>query len=182
MAKVTEGYMPFLGYETYYRVVGERKENGKAPLICLHGGPGSTHNYYEVLDNLADDDDRQIIMYDQIYLPAGDDIRDEARGLFPAVLNYPVFILRLPVIQFRRYAAHIGVFHVKGGYIYNASFRFGARDHRGREQEVLPNGAHECAFPQTACRLRPLREGRVVPLVQLQHSARRDVARRKAAV
>ena len=26
MAKVTEGYMPFLGYETYYRVVGERKE------------------------------------------------------------------------------------------------------------------------------------------------------------
>ncbi len=35
MAKVTEGYMPFLGYKTYYRVVGERKENGKAPLICL---------------------------------------------------------------------------------------------------------------------------------------------------
>ena len=66
MAKVTEGYMPFIGYETYYRVVGEKKENGKAPLICLHGGPGSTHNYYEVLDNLADDDDRQIIMYDQI--------------------------------------------------------------------------------------------------------------------
>lgn len=50
MAKVTEGYMPFLGFETYYRVVGERKDNGKAPLICLHGGPGSTHNYYEVLD------------------------------------------------------------------------------------------------------------------------------------
>ena len=66
MAKVTEGYMPFLGFETYYRVVGERKDNGKAPLICLHGGPGSTHNYYEVLDNLADDDDRQIIMYDQL--------------------------------------------------------------------------------------------------------------------
>ena len=29
MAKVTEGYMPFLGFETYYRVVGERKDNGK---------------------------------------------------------------------------------------------------------------------------------------------------------
>ena len=66
MAKITEGYMPFLGYKTYYRIVGERKDNGKAPLICLHGGPGSTHNYYEVLDNVADDDDRQIIMYDQI--------------------------------------------------------------------------------------------------------------------
>ena len=58
--------MPYLGYQTYYRIVGERKDNGKAPLICLHGGPGSTHNYFEVLDNVADDDDRMIVMYDQI--------------------------------------------------------------------------------------------------------------------
>ena len=36
MAKITEGYMPYLGYQTYYRIVGERKNNGKAPLICLH--------------------------------------------------------------------------------------------------------------------------------------------------
>ena len=66
MAKITEGYMPFHGHQTYYRIVGERKDNGKAPLICLHGGPGSTHNYFEVLDNVADDDDRMIVMYDQI--------------------------------------------------------------------------------------------------------------------
>lgn len=66
MAKITEGYMPFRGYQTYYRIVGEQKDNGKAPLICLHGGPGSTHNYFEVLDNVADDDDRMIVMYDQL--------------------------------------------------------------------------------------------------------------------
>ena len=66
MAKITEGYMPFMGHETYYRIVGERKGNGKAPLLCLHGGPGSTHNYFEVLDNVADDDQRMIVMYDQI--------------------------------------------------------------------------------------------------------------------
>lgn len=66
MAKITEGYMPYLGHETYYRIVGERKDNGKAPLILLHGGPGSTHNYFEVLDCVADMDDRQLIMYDQI--------------------------------------------------------------------------------------------------------------------
>lgn len=64
--KITEGYMPYKGHETYYRIVGEKKDNGKAPLICLHGGPGSTHNYFEVLDKVADLDDRQIIMYDQI--------------------------------------------------------------------------------------------------------------------
>ena len=42
MAKIEEGYMPYLGYKTYYRIVGEKKDNGKAPLLCLHGGPGST--------------------------------------------------------------------------------------------------------------------------------------------
>ena len=66
MAKITEGYMPFKGYQTYYRIVGEQKDNGKAPLICLHGGPGSTHNYFEVLDRIAEEDGRQLVMYDQI--------------------------------------------------------------------------------------------------------------------
>lgn len=65
MTKITEGYMPYLGHKTYYRIVGERKE-GKTPLVLLHGGPGSTHNYFEVLDRLAEEDDRQLIMYDQI--------------------------------------------------------------------------------------------------------------------
>jgi len=63
--KITEGYMPYLGHKTYYRLVGESKGN-KKPLILLHGGPGSTHNYFEVLDRLAKEDDRQLIMYDQI--------------------------------------------------------------------------------------------------------------------
>lgn len=66
MASITEGYMPFLGYQTYYRIVGTQKDNGKAPLLLLHGGPGSTHNYFEVLDRIADEDDRQLIMYDQL--------------------------------------------------------------------------------------------------------------------
>src|SRR5574344_166475 len=62
--KIIEGYMPFMGYQTYYRIVGERTA-GKAPLILLHGGPGSTHNYFELFDRLADTG-RQIISYDQI--------------------------------------------------------------------------------------------------------------------
>ena len=63
--KITEGYMPYLEYKTYYRIVGEN-DGKKAPLILLHGGPGSTHNYFEVLDRLAEEDGRQLIMYDQI--------------------------------------------------------------------------------------------------------------------
>lgn len=65
MAHVTEGYMPFLGYQTYYRITGEENPD-KAPLLLLHGGPGSTHNYFEVFDQLAESDERQVIMYDQL--------------------------------------------------------------------------------------------------------------------
>lgn len=61
---ITEGKMPFLGYETYYRIANP--EGKKTPLLLLHGGPGSTHNYFEVFDQLAEQDDRPLIMYDQI--------------------------------------------------------------------------------------------------------------------
>ena len=62
--KIQDGYMPFKNYRTYYRVVGENTA-GKAPLLLLHGGPGSTHNYFELLDSLANEG-RQIISYDQL--------------------------------------------------------------------------------------------------------------------
>ena len=61
---ITEGYMPFMGYQTYYRIVGA--PSAKAPLLLLHGGPGSTHNYFESLDDLAATTGRQIVMYDQL--------------------------------------------------------------------------------------------------------------------
>lgn len=59
---IIEGYMPYLGYQTYYRIVGE--PSSKPALLLLHGGPGSTHNYFEVLDRIADTG-RQVISYDQ---------------------------------------------------------------------------------------------------------------------
>lgn len=62
--KVREGHIDFKGLKTYYRIAGECK-NGKKPLLILHGGPGSTHNSFEVLDSLAEDG-RALIMYDQI--------------------------------------------------------------------------------------------------------------------
>lgn len=62
--KITTGRMPFLGHETYYRIVGE--PTAQAPLLLIHGGPGSTHNYFEVLDSLAEETHRQIVSYDQI--------------------------------------------------------------------------------------------------------------------
>jgi len=62
--KIIEKYLDFKTYNTYVRIVGA--EYKKAPLIILHGGPGSTANSYELLDPIADLDKRPIIMYDQI--------------------------------------------------------------------------------------------------------------------
>lgn len=62
--EIFENTIPFLNYQTYYRTVGKR--GSKPPLVLLHGGPGSSHNYFEVLDALAEKDNRQIIMYDQL--------------------------------------------------------------------------------------------------------------------
>ena len=62
--KITTGTMPFKGYKTWYRIVeGERTD--KPPILLLHGGPGSTHNYMELLDVLADTG-RAVISYDQL--------------------------------------------------------------------------------------------------------------------
>lgn len=64
MVQIQEGYMPFGKYQTYYRVVGE--PSNKAPLLMLHGGPGSTHNYFEIFDQFAQRTGRQLVMYDQL--------------------------------------------------------------------------------------------------------------------
>jgi proline-specific peptidase len=58
-----EGYVDFRGYRTWYRLVGDRN-SGAVPLLALHGGPGSTHNYFGPLERLADR--RPVVVYDQI--------------------------------------------------------------------------------------------------------------------
>lgn len=62
--KIKELMVPFGNYQTYCRIVGDATD--RAPLILLHGGPGSTHNYFELLDDLAIRAGRQLIMYDQL--------------------------------------------------------------------------------------------------------------------
>lgn len=63
-AERREGYVEFRGYRTWYRIVGESAD-GRDPLLCLHGGPGSTHNYFAPLERLAGDG-RAVVLYDQL--------------------------------------------------------------------------------------------------------------------
>jgi proline iminopeptidase len=64
-AAVTDGYAQFGQYETYWRAVGDLSADRPA-LLLLHGGPGSTHNYFEVLDRLAGETGRAVVSYDQL--------------------------------------------------------------------------------------------------------------------
>jgi pimeloyl-ACP methyl ester carboxylesterase len=56
-----EGFLERPIGRTWYRVTGE---GGRTPLVCLHGGPGSTHNYFRPLERLADE--RRVVLYDQL--------------------------------------------------------------------------------------------------------------------
>ena len=60
-----EGFVPFRGYQTWYRVVGNGETPGKLPLLCLHGGPGGTHDYLEPLEGMAATG-RRVVFYDQL--------------------------------------------------------------------------------------------------------------------
>lgn len=62
---ITEGHIPFHGYQTWYRVVGEREKPDAFPLLVLHGGPGATHDYLEPLEAMAETG-RRVIFYDQL--------------------------------------------------------------------------------------------------------------------
>ncbi len=60
-----EGYIPFRGYRTWYRIVGEAESPGKYPLLILHGGPGASHDYLEPIGAIAATG-RRVIFYDQL--------------------------------------------------------------------------------------------------------------------
>jgi len=86
--RAREGYVDFRGYRTWYRFVGDLN-SATTPLLALHGGPGSTHNYFGPLEGLASE--RPVVLYDQIGCGKSDrptDIewsvavfRDEVAGL-----------------------------------------------------------------------------------------------------
>jgi proline iminopeptidase len=60
-APQSQGYATVPGGKIYWRKFGS---GGKTPLLTLHGGPGSSHNYLLPLQALADE--RPVIFYDQL--------------------------------------------------------------------------------------------------------------------
>lgn len=57
-----EGYVSVLGFDLFYRQFGS-PDNGE--ILCLHGGPGATHDYLLSMADLADHGYR-VTFYDQL--------------------------------------------------------------------------------------------------------------------
>jgi L-proline amide hydrolase len=63
---VSEGVLHWDRGWTWYRVDGELRGEGPAPLLILHGGPGAAHDYLESIAELAHTAGRPCVLYDQL--------------------------------------------------------------------------------------------------------------------
>jgi len=87
-----EGFVPFRGYRTWYRVVGDREERGKLPLLCLHGGPGFTWDSFEPLEPMAATG-RRVVFYDQL----GSGNSDEPHN--PSMYTVDLYVEEVGVVR-----------------------------------------------------------------------------------
>jgi len=85
------GYAPFRDFRTWYESFGESDE-GRLPLIVLHGGPGATHQYLEPLRALAENG-RRVVFYDQIGCGRSD------RPVDPAFYTVQTFVDELNALR-----------------------------------------------------------------------------------
>ena len=87
--RAREGYVDFRGHRTWYRFVGDLRSS-MTTLLALHGGPGSTHNYFAPLEELASE--RPVVLYDQIGCGKSDR---------PADIEWDVSVFRDEVVAVR---------------------------------------------------------------------------------
>ena len=72
-----EGWVDVPGGRVRYWSYGDGSD-GRAPLLCLHGGPGAPHDYLLPFSELADE--RRVVFYDQ--LGCGESDKPDDRSLW----------------------------------------------------------------------------------------------------
>ncbi len=87
-----EGFIPFRGYKTWYRIVGDREKSGVLPLLCLHGGPGASWDYFEPLEAIAATG-RRVIFYDQLGGGNSDEPHD------PSMYTVDLYVEEVAVVR-----------------------------------------------------------------------------------
>ncbi len=128
MVKIVDGFMPFIGYKTYYKIIGKPKSK-KTPVLVLHGGPGSPHRYLLGLSELAKSG-RQVIFYDQ--LGGG----KSSRPLNNSIWSFELFINELDSIRNHLKLDEVILYgHSWGGML--AAEYLCANDPKGVEKVIL---------------------------------------------
>lgn len=106
-----EGFVSFRGYNVWYRIVRDREESGKLPLLCLHGGPGFTWDSFEPLEAMAATG-RCIIFYDQLGSGNSDDPHN------PAMYTVDLYVDEVGVVRRALGLDHIHILgHSWGGML-----------------------------------------------------------------
>jgi L-proline amide hydrolase len=83
---VGEGVLRWDGGWTWYRVVGDLSEEGPAPLMLLHGGPGAAHDYLQPVAELASIAGRPCVLYDQLGCGRSQHLPDAPAGFWTVEL------------------------------------------------------------------------------------------------
>ncbi len=71
MTSPQSGFVEVKGFRLFYKTFG----TGEEILLCLHGGPGATHQYLLSLGELGDDK-LKVVMYDQLGVGASEKPKD----------------------------------------------------------------------------------------------------------
>ena len=91
MLESIQGFAPFGDHRTWYESFGSN-DDGRLPLVVLHGGPGATHQYLEPLRALADFG-RRVIFYDQLGCGLSDHPTD------PSLYTVQTFVEELAALR-----------------------------------------------------------------------------------
>jgi len=97
----TEGHVKILGFDLFYRTYGRPT---KGTILCLHGGPGATHDYLLSLEDLAQFGYR-VVLIDQ--LGCGKSARPRGTALYTIAHN-------VEEVEGVRKALRLGKVHLMG--------------------------------------------------------------------
>jgi L-proline amide hydrolase len=91
--RVMEDFVPFSIGRTWYRSLAAERDDGRVPLLCLHGGPGANWLHMKPYEALADE--RRVVFYDQ--LGAGNSAVSDPHD--PAIWTPELYVEEVDVVR-----------------------------------------------------------------------------------
>ena len=147
----SEGYVKALGFRLFYRTYGKPT---KGTVLCLHGGPGATHDYLLSLEDLAQFGYR-VVMIDQ--LGCGKSDRPRGTSLYTIPHN-------VEEVESVRAALRLGKVHLMGSSYGGALAIATALKYQRRLKSLVVTGGL-ASVPLTVREMRRL-IGRLPPKVR----------------